>query len=317
MIGESKAGTTGRSDRLRQTIQQAEHALVSLSEQLEQGNSNRLEQFLKTMGRFHRYSISNLMLIVNQMPEATCVAGFHAWKDLGRSVRKGEKGIAIIAPMRIRSKDGTDAAIGGEGERGSDEDTKSALRFRVAHVFDISQTDGEPLPDLGRVTGDPGPLLERLEGGVMSAGILLSESEFLDADGVSRGGEIELKASLGPAERFSVLVHEFAHELLHHQKAMGSSRGPRPPKVVRETEAEATAFAVCEAVGMETNGAAVDYIRLYQGDAETLAGSLDRIRLAVSRILDILDPMETANSNPATSDIVVMAGRLRGRERAG
>ncbi|MEM9167046.1 MAG: ArdC-like ssDNA-binding domain-containing protein [Planctomycetota bacterium] len=297
MTRAGKAGTTGRSDRLRQTQQLAEQALESLSEQLGRGNSERLEQFLTTMGRFPRYSFGNLMLILSQKPDATRVAGFRAWKDLGRFVRKGERGIAIIAPMRIRATDDPDAQVGGEGEAGSEESaTRSPLRFRVTHVFDISQTEGEPLPDLGCVAGDPGRLLDRLEAGVMSAGILLSESEFLDADGLSRGGGIELNANLESAERFSVLVHEFAHELLHHQKLDRPDDEPRPPKVVRETEAEAVAFAVCEAVGLETNGAAIDYIRLYQGDAETLAQSLDRIRLAVSRVLTILDPSEGSES---------------------
>ena len=304
-----------RVSRIQQTQALAEHALESLAEQLKQGNSERLTAFLSAAARFHRYSFSNLMLIVSQRPDATRVAGFHAWKQLGRSVRKGEKGIAIIAPMRIKAKDTQDASIRGKHERQKNDSAKSVMRFKVAYVFDISQTDGEPLPDLGRVGGDPGAMLERLEAGVMSAGIRLGESEVIDADGISKGGEIELRAGLEPAERFSVLVHEFAHELLHHQKLGQQADEPRPPKIVRETEAEAVAFAVCETVGLESNGAAADYIRLYQGDDETLAKSLARIRLAVSRVLQILDSSVAPEIDSKTSVVTTDEVLSRRSER--
>ncbi|MFI4893592.1 MAG: ArdC-like ssDNA-binding domain-containing protein [Phycisphaerales bacterium JB058] len=285
MSARKRAGQEpGRPSRLRQTQELAESAIGSLSEQLAAGNRDRLELFLKAMGRFHGYSLQNLVLILAQKPDATRVAGFHAWKSLGRSVKKGEKGIAIIAPMRRRTKEPDGRSPAPSGNSGEGDETQSVLRFRVVHVFDLSQTEGEPLPELGRCGGDPGVYLGRLEEAVRARGITLAElGELGGADGVSRGGEILLAPGLSPAERFSVLAHEFAHELLHH-----TDETPRPPKKVRETEAEAVAYAVCSAIGLDTDTAAADYIRLYRGDAETLAASLDRIKLASCTIIDAL-----------------------------
>lgn len=283
------------ASRLQQTQQLAEGALDDLAAELASGNSRQLTAFLSAMGRFHSYSVQNLMLILAQRPDAARVAGFQTWKSLGRSVCKGEKGIAIIAPMRIRNKDSSEKTASSSDQ--DDADRASFLRFRVVYVFDIAQTDGEPLPDLAKVSGDPGAVLALLEAGVRRSGIVLQDSDELgSADGVSKGGEIVLSSSLAPAERFSVLVHELAHELLHHR-----GEEPRPSKTVRETEAEAVAFAVCHAVGTETNGAAADYIRLYRGDAETLAESLDRIRGATASVVGMIE-QERAETSQRVGD---------------
>ena len=163
-------------------------------------------------------------------------------------------------------------------------DTDRSLRFRAAYVFDIAQTDGEPLPELSEVTGDPQHYTAQLEALISARGIRLayeSAEELAGADGVSRGGAIVVLRNLSPAERFSTLVHELSHELLH--RVDGEDR---PPKVVRETEAEAVAFVVCEAVGLHTGNAASDYIQLYTGDAATLAASLDRIQKTAAIIIE-------------------------------
>ena len=108
------------------------------------------------MGRFHRYSFNNVLLILMQNPEATHVAGFHAWKKLGRTVKKGESGIAIVAPCRYKKKE--------ENEAGEEESKGYALRgFTVAYVFDIEQTEGEPLPEFTAVNGQPGDDLARIK----------------------------------------------------------------------------------------------------------------------------------------------------------
>jgi len=245
-------------------------ALDRLSKALAQGKSEALTEYLKTVALFHDYSFGNIMLIAAQRPDATHVAGFRTWKKLGRYVKKGEKGIVIIAPMMIRPKDG-------EGDSGSDDAPQ--LRFRAVHVFDVSQTDGEPLPEPASVDGEPGEYADRLRSFVASRGIELQEDELMGADGVSKGGTIVLQTGLAPAEAFSVLVHETAHEMLHH------GGEDRPAKVVRETEAEAVAFVVSEAVGLHNGTAAADYIQLYRGDAATLAASLDRIQKVATEII--------------------------------
>lgn len=273
--GEEGGPPTSKTDHARSLV---ERSVEELARQLEAGNSTQLDAFLRTMGRFHRYSFSNILLIMMQKPEATRVAGFHTWRSLGRAVRRGEKGIAIFAPMMLKPKALKD------GESSADDEPEAAprLRFRVVHVFDVSQTDGEPLAEMPRVGGNPGEALSRLEAAVTASGIELETVTSLGgAEGVSSGGRIRLRDGLLPAERFAVLVHEWAHERLHQV-----DRSNRPEKVVRETEAEAVAFVVCQAVGLETGTVSADYIRLYRGDKDTLTASLDKVQKTAAAIIE-------------------------------
>jgi antirestriction protein ArdC len=128
------------------TIKQlCDEALGRLANALEQGHSDALKGYLATMSRFHKYSWGNILLIFTQKPHASHVAGFQAWRKLNRFVRKGEKGIAIFAPMVVKK----------HNEAGQREDEQTRLfGFRTAYVFDESQTDGEPLPSFAAVKGD-------------------------------------------------------------------------------------------------------------------------------------------------------------------
>ena len=262
----------------------ADQALQSLTDALKNGKSERITQYLAMLAKFHRYSFGNVLLILSQMPAATHVAGFGTWKQMGRFVKKGEKGIVIIAPMSICPKEDKP-----EGQEQSDR-ARPILRFRGVYVFDVSQTDGQPLPEPARVGGDPQHHLTRIKEQVAERGIKLDYDDVPPgADGVSRGGRISIRSGLEPANEFSVIVHELAHELLH--------RGDQRPtsKTVRETEAEAVAFVVCQAIGLETGSAASDYIQLYDGKTETLAASLDRIQhVAADIIAAIQCPNEQA-----------------------
>jgi len=252
----------------------ARQAFVQLVESVEAGKSETLVNYLKAMARFHRYSLGNAILIRLQKPDATHVAGFRTWQRLGRRVRKGEHGIGIMAPIVHRRKTGT----GGDRE---EDDEETVRTFKTAHVFDISQTDGKPLPEFARVQGNPEQFLDRLKQYVASKGIQLKHSEHLAmAEGVSTGGTILLKQSLAPAEEFSVLCHEYAHERLHHQ---GDTR-PDEKKVL-ETQAEAVAFVVSYGIGLDVNTSSSDYIQLYSGDRKTLMESLERIQRTASEIL--------------------------------
>ena len=278
--------------KAEQAKKMADEALANLATALEQGQSDAMKTFLAAVGRFHRYSFGNIMLIASQKPDATRVAGFQTWKSLGRFVKKGEKGIVIIAPMVLRRKDASDHADA------SDED-RTILRFRAVYVFDVSQTDGEPLPEPASMSGDPAGHIDRLKAFIASRGITLEYLTDLDAtvqlghaDGASYGGKIALRADLSPAESFSVLVHELAHEMLHQ-----TDKEHRPSKTVRETEAESVAFAVSQAIGLETTTAASDYIQLYAGDKETLAASLDRIQHAATAIIEALTEKQDAKAD--------------------
>ena len=239
----ARRGSANKADHARRAI---EASLDRLGEALAAGNSEQMTAFLRTVSRFHRYSFGNVMLIMAQRPDATRVAGFRTWKSLGRSVKKGEKGIVILAPMMLKANRHDGDRPAGTSENGDDDRGGKVLRFRAVHVFDIGQTEGEPLPEPSRVSGDPKGALERLEHAVREHGITLTESDDLGAaDGVSKGGRIEIGAGLSPAERFATLVHEFAHELLHQVKGE-----ERPSKTVRELEAEAVAFVVAEWAGL-------------------------------------------------------------------
>ena len=143
--------TDNRKENAERAKQIINRALDTLAAALERGHSEGLRQHLRAMARFHRYSIGNLMLIVSQKPEATHVEGFRTWLKFGRRVRKGEKGILIRAPYAVRRKDA------------GEEDGQTFIGFKAAYLFDISQTEGEELPAIGRASGEPGANIEALK----------------------------------------------------------------------------------------------------------------------------------------------------------
>lgn len=250
----------------------ATSTLDQLAAALERGQSAQLKAFLAAAGRFHRYSFRNVMLISAQCPEATRVAGFNAWRKLGRFVRKGEKGIAIIAPIVLRRTEDSVPDI---------ESTESSIRFKATHVFDVAQTDGEPLPEVAETLGDPGDALDRLKAFVAEQQIALEYADDLGgADGLSKKGSILLRNGMSAANEFSVLVHELAHEMIH----VGESR-TNTSKDTRELEAEAVAFVVSQAIGLDATGAASDYIQLYRGDRDALLRSLEVVQRAAAHII--------------------------------
>lgn len=263
-----------------QTQQLAKQAIEQLAAALEAGESDRLRVYLAMLARFHQYSLGNVLLIHMQFPRASRVAGYRAWQRLGRQVRRGAKAIQILAPVLWKDP---------QVEEGAEQ----IVAFRNAHVFDISQTEGKALPEFARVAGNPGRHLSGLKRFVRQRGIALNYSDRIGAaEGLSAGGAIVLRTGMESAAEFAVLAHEVAHELLHHE---AESRPEN--KTVRETEAEAVAFVVCQAVGLDTNTAASDYIRLYRGDKNTLLASLERIqRTAASIIHGVLAPDELSGS---------------------
>jgi len=262
-----------------------------LIEQLEAGHSDALTNYLTAMSRFHNYSFGNVLEIARQMPTATRVAGFWTWKNLGRSVNAGAKGIRILAPIvgiRRKKDKESEKDITKQNER-------VLLGFRNAYVFDISQTNGVDLPTMHEVGGDPGENIDRLAAFLKSKGIQLVYNEKIaPALGMSYGGRIAILPGQSKAEEFSTLVHETAHEMLHK-----AERRTATTKTVRELEAEAVAFVVGKAVGLVSGTASADYIQLYQGNASLLAESLEVIQQTANVILAALEPPVEAE---ATTD---------------
>ena len=211
--------------------------LEQLNQALASGRSETLTRYLAVMGRFHRYSFGNVMLILMQRENATHVAGFHKWQELGRYVRKGEKGIAIFAPCRYRRRV--------EDSNGDEEEVQAIRGFTVVHVWDVSQTEGEDLPEFAQIHGEAGENLARIEQVIRQAGVELEYGSLpLGTDGLCSPKKITIRRDLSDAEKFAVLVHEHGHFLLHQQ----NGRKHECSKTVRETEAEAVAFVVCHAL---------------------------------------------------------------------
>ena len=279
----ANTNTVGINSKKPSTKQEMIAANVKLLiDQLEAGHSEALTAYLTAMSRFRTYSFGNVLEIARQMPTATRVAGFWTWKNMGRSVKAGQKGIRILAPIvGVRRKKDSEA-----NKDITKQNERVLAGFRNAYVFDISQTEGVDLPTMHEVSGDPGENIDRLAAFLKGKGIqLLYNPNIAPALGVSYGGRIAILPGQSKAEEFSTLVHETAHELLHK-----ADRRTATTKTVRETEAEAVAFVVGKAVGLVTGSASADYIQLYHGNASLLAESLEVIQQTASVILAALEP---------------------------
>jgi hypothetical protein len=284
----------------RQIENQAIAANVQLLiEQLEQGHSEGLTAYLTAIGRFRRYSFGNILEISTQKPDATRVAGMVAWNQLGRRVKKGEKGIRILAPViGVRRKN--DAAA--DSNKVQDIRTQNQpvlVGFRSAWVWDISSTEGRDLPELStEVTGDVGVYRERLMDFVIAQGITLEFKESIaPALGMCYGDRIVLLPGQSPAEEFSTLVHELGHSLLGH-----AARRISTTKTVRETEAEAIAFVVGTAIGLNSGRNSADYIALYHGNAALLTESLEVIQKISAVILAALEDSAAEGTTDAETE---------------
>jgi hypothetical protein len=254
-----------------------------LIQQLEAGHSEGLTAYLTAMGRFHKYSFGNILEIARQKPEATRVAGLYTWNQLGRKVMKGQKGIRILAPMiGTRKKKDTEAT----SKDPAAVNKPMLVGFRAVYVFDVSQTEGAELPAFTeRTRGEVGEFRERLIDFTIAQGIQLEfKDSIAPALGMSYGGRIAILPGQEPAEEFSTLVHELAHEMLHK-----AERRTATTKTVRETEAEAIAFVVSQTIGLDAGRASADYIHLYHGNSALLAESLEVIQKTSALILSAIE----------------------------
>lgn len=279
---------TLRDNPTQQLIKQAVDFLL---QQLEAGKSETLTAYLAAMARFHSYSFGNILAIARQRPTATRVAGFSTWKELGRFVKKGEKGIQILAPMTgyRRRKDADDQT----SSQAEIKPQPVLIGFRAVYVFDVVQTEGADLPEFEHnISGDVGAHRDRLISFLAVQNIALEYCENIaPALGVSYGGKIALLPGQSKAEEFVTLVHEVAHELLHK-----TDRRIKTTPTVRETEAEAIAFIVGQGIGLEMGSASSDYIQMYAGNAALLAESLEVIQRTSAVILDAIRSEETTEA---------------------
>jgi hypothetical protein len=290
---------TAQKDNPTQLI--IKQAVDYLMKQLEAGHSETLAAYLGAMARFHNYSFGNILAIARQRPTATRVAGFGTWKENGRFVKRGEKGIQILAPMvgyRRRNAEAEQNTDTGTANNGRPQPV--LIGFRAVYVWDVSQTDGADLPEFDHhITGEAGAYRDRLIAFLNQQNIALEFNERIaPALGVSYGGKIALLPGQSKAEEFVTLVHETAHELLHK-----AERRTITTATVRETEAEAVAFIVGQAVGLEMGTASSDYIQMYAGNANLLAESLEVVQRTSAVILGAItveeyEPQDATGFSP-------------------
>lgn len=242
--------------------------LAALARELQQGEPEKFLEVLEGVGRFHQYSFRNVLLILQQRPEATLVAGLKRWNELGRQVRKGEKAIAILAPTlkRVELEDGATGEVRVE---------QRLVGFHTTYVFDVSQTEGKPV-QFGKDVPQGAGLYARLK----AACPMEVREEALPAGrmGSTDGKRIVLSSFLSPTTRAETLLHEWAHTLLHFGKE-------RKGVAVEELEAEAVAYAVGRELGLPMSTSR-DYILHWHGTVEGLEAALDRIQRAAREILE-------------------------------
>jgi hypothetical protein len=226
------------------------------------------------MSLFHDYSLNNQLLIVLQCPHASKVMGLRQWNRLNRYVKKGEKGIRVLAPL-VKKRLDAETQL----EKGM------LVGFKPVAVFDISQTDGEPLPRLETLVGgdDYAPHVDALKGycaqqAIAVEGAALSEGHY----GTSHGGRITLEQTLQPNDAFQVLVHEVAHEALHK-----SQQAKQQPKELKELQAESISYVVCRYFGLETKAA--NYLALYHADSKQIVENLEIIRKMSKELIQYLE----------------------------
>ena len=208
----TKTKTETRNDKLRA----AHDKLQTAVELIVTGDD--WQKMLKTAAKFHRYSFNNQLMIMVQRPDATHVAGFNKWKSLGRTVKRGEKGLAIFAPCAYRTKV--------EDDDGNEKSFQQLRGFRVVHVFDISQTEGEDLPDLDAVrpkllNGEaPDGIWEVLVAQANAAGFEVIREQRRNENGYCDflNKKIAVRPDVAPAQALKTLVHELGHALLHEEE---------------------------------------------------------------------------------------------------
>ena len=297
--------------------------MKEITERLEQGvkdifTSEMYTTYLRTMAKFHNYSFNNTLLIAMQRPDATLVAGFNAWKNkFNRYVKKGEKGIQIIAPAPIneveeREKIDKDTGLAVLNESGEPEMERVEYvipRFRVTTVFDVSQTDGEPLPSLE---------VNELTASVKEYALLTAAIEqvspvpirFDEIEGDAKGyysdadKEICIQVGMGESQTIKTMIHEVAHAMLHNSDFM-KQRGEEKDRLTKETEAESIAFTVCSVLGIDTSDYSFPYVASWASGKEMkeLKDSMDTIRLTAA---DFLEKLEAAVAERSAERMTAM-----------
>ena len=294
------------------TAEKPAEKLKEITDRLEQGitelfDSERYKEYLRVMSKFHNYSFNNTLLIAMQKPDASLIAGFNSWKNqFQRNVKKGEKGIKIIAPSPFKIKQETEKidpqtqkpVIGRDGKPVTEEKEITIPAYKVVSVFDVSQTEGKELPNIAvdALTGDveqysdffaalektsPVPIgFEKIEGG--AHGYYHLEDK-----------RIALDEGMSELQTLKTAIHEIAHAKLHDidLNAPKDEQQPRVDRRTREVEAESVAYTVCQHYGLDTSDYSFGYVAGWSSGRELaeLKSSLETIRSAAADIINSID----------------------------
>ena len=278
----------------------------SIMQSLESGveelfTSNRYQEFLKTMAKFHNYSFNNTMLIAMQRPDATLVTSYKNWQSMGRQVMKGEKGITIIAPApykKMKEKEVLDEnqrpIMGTDGKPKTEQVEVTVPHFKAVTVFDIAQTSGEPIQTLAP---------ELLTAAVQDFDSFMQAIQkispvpirFDEIDGNANGyyhnadKEIVIKKGLSESQTLKTAIHETVHAKLHDKEIM-ESLGVKKDRLTKEVEAESVAYCVCSSFGLDTSDYSFPYIAGWSSSREMkeMKASMDVIRKTAGEMIDQL-----------------------------
>ena len=278
----------------------------SIMQSLESGveelfTSNRYQEFLKTMAKFHNYSFNNTMLIAMQRPDATLVTSYKNWQSMGRQVMKGEKGITIIAPApykKMKEKEVLDEnqrpIMGTDGKPKTEQVEVTVPHFKAVTVFDIAQTSGEPIQTLAP---------ELLTAAVQDFDSFMQAIQkispvpirFDEIDGNANGyyhnadKEIVIKKGLSESQTLKTAIHETAHAKLHDKEIM-ESLGVEKDRLTKEVEAESVAYCVCSSFDLDTSDYSFPYIAGWSSSREMkeMKASMDVIRKTAGEMIDQL-----------------------------
>lgn len=276
--------------------------MAELMGKLEEGvrdvfDSAEYSNYLRTMSKFRHYSLNNQLLIWSQCPHATVVAGFNDWKKkFGRSVKKGEHGIKILAPMPIKIKAEEEQADENGITHYTDEGIERIITlYKTVSVFDISQTEGKPLPEFG---------IEELAGKVPEYDELLSavigaapcDVHFEEITNGSKGyysviaNKVVVNTGMSQEQTIKTVLHEVAHAILHNMERQKKEPVDRPTK---EVEAESIAFLVSDAFGVNTESYSFKYVASWSSEKSVpeLKASLEKIKATATDLIEKIEKL--------------------------
>lgn len=290
--------TSTRQEKLKALTEQLEKSIQDFME------SEKYKAFLSSMAKFHHYSLNNQILIAVQKPDSTLCASYTTWQKQNRYVKKGERGIQIVCPAPYKKeylKDVIDKTTGKpellpDGKAKQEIVQKVIPFFKVGYVYDISQTEGQPLPEIADILeGDLDEGLKSLKEAMLQVSPV--PVRFQPIDGEANGfyspatKEIVVDSTLSEKHSLKTLIHEISHAMLHNPEASGS----QSTRETKEVEAESVSYVVCQYYGLDTSEYSFGYIADWSTDKTTpeLKASLENIRNTSNEIISNVEQILT------------------------